>query len=146
MKVPSQKLTTLLGHHEVSHVDLFQVDAEGFDYEILKMLFATDFRPSIVSFENTHLSPADKRACALDLAAQIIPLHLGRARHFRLDGSRGPQRTRNVGVEIREASAGRAGIDTRHRPGSGDATVRVSASLSPAARAARTPGAAFPSR
>ena len=70
VQVPSQKLSTLLDLHGVSHVDLLQVDTEGFDYEILKMLFATDIRPPIISFENAHLSPSDKRACAEDLATR----------------------------------------------------------------------------
>jgi FkbM family methyltransferase len=70
VRVPSLRLSTLLDRHGVSHPDLFQVDTEGFDYEVLKMLFATDIRPPIISFENDHLSPADKRACAEDLAAR----------------------------------------------------------------------------
>ena len=64
LQVPTLSLQTLLAKHKVDHVDLLQVDTEGFDYEILKMLWATPLRPPIINFESAHLSREDKLACA----------------------------------------------------------------------------------
>ncbi len=64
LQVPTLSLKTLLAKHNVDHVDLLQVDTEGFDYEILKMLWATPLRPPIINFESAHLGRAEKLACA----------------------------------------------------------------------------------
>jgi FkbM family methyltransferase len=39
----------------VEHVDLLQVDAEGYDAEIVRMFDFARYRPSIVRFESKHL-------------------------------------------------------------------------------------------
>lgn len=49
-------------------VDLIQVDAEGFDYEIIRSIDFWKLRPAIVRFEYRHLSNADADAC-IDLLA-----------------------------------------------------------------------------
>jgi FkbM family methyltransferase len=46
----------------VDRVDLLQVDAEGFDAEIIRMFDFDRWRPSIVNFESVHLSPEDHDA------------------------------------------------------------------------------------
>jgi hypothetical protein len=38
--------------------------AEGFDFEILKMLWAMPIRPEIICFECEHLNRSDKITCA----------------------------------------------------------------------------------
>jgi FkbM family methyltransferase len=43
----------------VERVDLLQVDAEGYDAEIIRMFDFGRWRPSIVHFESVHLSPED---------------------------------------------------------------------------------------
>ena len=43
----------------VGRVDLLQVDVEGYDAEILRMFDFESYRPSIVRFENRHLTRAD---------------------------------------------------------------------------------------
>lgn len=43
-------------------VDFLQIDAEGFDYEILKTVDLRRFRPEIINFESHHLSPQDLSA------------------------------------------------------------------------------------
>ena len=67
VQVPSMTLQTLLRKHDVRRLDWLQLDTEGFDFEILKMLFQTQLRPSIISFETAHLSRYDKLACAAAL-------------------------------------------------------------------------------
>ena len=48
-------------------VDLVHVDAEGHDYEILKMLIASTVRPLLIIYEHRHLSSSDNLACKADL-------------------------------------------------------------------------------
>lgn len=40
-------------------LDLIQIDVEGFDYEILKMIDFREMKPSIIKFECVNLSSAD---------------------------------------------------------------------------------------
>jgi FkbM family methyltransferase len=57
-------MTTLLAKHRVDHIDLLQIDAEGFDYEVIKMtLGGSRPRPRLIRYEHLHLSPADRVAC-----------------------------------------------------------------------------------
>ena len=49
-------LSTLLQKHHVKRIDLLQIDTEGYDFEIIKMI---DFRacaPAIIHYEHRHLS------------------------------------------------------------------------------------------
>lgn len=62
--VPTKTMTTLLSDHGIERVHLLQVDAEGFDYEILKMTFAANIMPDIINFESWHLSFEQKRHIA----------------------------------------------------------------------------------
>jgi FkbM family methyltransferase len=64
ISVPALSLRTLLQKHGISKVDWLQLDTEGFDFEILKMLWATPIRPEIISFECEHLNRSDKIGCA----------------------------------------------------------------------------------
>lgn len=43
-------------------IDLIQIDTEGFDYEILKMIDFESVRPGIVHFEHKHLGSEDRDA------------------------------------------------------------------------------------
>ncbi|MEX0780143.1 MAG: FkbM family methyltransferase [Balneolales bacterium] len=59
-------LDTLLEKHTIKNIDLLHVDAEGYDYEIIKMINFNKFKPEIILFEHKHLSIADyKKAMAL---------------------------------------------------------------------------------
>ena len=49
-----------------------QLDTEGFDFEILKMLWRTPFRPKVIGFESLHLKRDDKLACAASLRREGI--------------------------------------------------------------------------
>ena len=51
---------------QIDHVDLLQVDAEGYDGEIIRMFPFDLIRPGIVHFERKHLSRRDLTNC-LDL-------------------------------------------------------------------------------
>jgi FkbM family methyltransferase len=50
---------TLLRRYPVGHVDVLQIDTEGFDAEILRLFNVPARRPAIINFEHRHLSEAD---------------------------------------------------------------------------------------
>jgi hypothetical protein len=54
----------------VEHIDLLQIDAEGYDVVILRLFDAPSRKPAIVRFEPAHLSPQDYRGC-LDLLVSL---------------------------------------------------------------------------
>ena len=50
---------SLLDKYRLTHIDLLQIDTEGYDYEILKMVSCTEIHPYIINFEFIHLTPSD---------------------------------------------------------------------------------------
>lgn len=66
--VPVLSVRSLLAKHQVRRVDLLQIDTEGFDYEIIKMLRDTAVRPEVIHFESGGLGPQELIEC-LDLLA-----------------------------------------------------------------------------
>ena len=51
---------SLIDKYRLTCIDLLQIDTEGYDYEILKMVFSTKIRPHIINFEFVHLTPSDQ--------------------------------------------------------------------------------------
>jgi FkbM family methyltransferase len=49
----------ILDNLEDVATDYFQIDTEGFDYEVLKMVDFNSFKPSVIKFEFINLSPKD---------------------------------------------------------------------------------------
>ena len=49
----------LVDKHSIKKIDFIQIDAEGFDYEILKMIPLADFKVDFIMFENRHLPDQD---------------------------------------------------------------------------------------
>jgi FkbM family methyltransferase len=68
--VPARTLDTLITETGMPRIDLMQIDTEGHDFEILKMLLHTALRPPIINFESEHLNHHEKRACCEMLAAE----------------------------------------------------------------------------
>ncbi|MBW4535793.1 MAG: FkbM family methyltransferase [Pleurocapsa minor HA4230-MV1] len=68
VEVPGISLTSLIKKHCIQHVNLLQIDTEGFDYEILQMAFQSNLLPDIINFEYTHLLPEVTRECGNLLA------------------------------------------------------------------------------
>lgn len=69
-RVPTVRLDTLLARHRVSKIDLLVIDTEGHDWEILRALDFTRFRPVLLMFEHQHLSANDKAAAYALLQTQ----------------------------------------------------------------------------
>jgi FkbM family methyltransferase len=61
--VPALDLKTLLSKHKISQVDLLQIDTEGYDYEIIKLLSDSPIRPEIIHFESAFLNAELKHEC-----------------------------------------------------------------------------------
>ncbi len=60
---------SLCRKHDVKQVDLLHIDAEGYDFEILKSINFENYRPRILIFEHFHLTPADHATCRSQLRA-----------------------------------------------------------------------------
>jgi len=52
-----------LAEAKLDRVDLLQIDTEGFDFEVIKMLDAAGIAPKIIRYEHHHLSRSDNHAC-----------------------------------------------------------------------------------
>jgi FkbM family methyltransferase len=55
-------LPQLFARHGLDHVDLLQIDAEGYDYEILRTVDFSKFRPEFINYERILLYE-DEPAC-----------------------------------------------------------------------------------
>jgi FkbM family methyltransferase len=60
--VPTVTFNELVRQYRVGRVDFLQIDCEGYDYEILKMMDFKKFTPQIINFEHVLLSETDRRA------------------------------------------------------------------------------------
>jgi FkbM family methyltransferase len=70
LQVPCLTLSSLFAKYAVQTVDLLQIDAEGYDYEILKLVDFRETKPKIIHFEHAHLGPAEKGECIQLLVSQ----------------------------------------------------------------------------
>jgi FkbM family methyltransferase len=61
LTVRSSTFPSLLASHSVPRYDFLQIDAEGFDYEVLKAAEIGRYRPSFINYEHEHLSERDQQ-------------------------------------------------------------------------------------
>ena len=62
-KVKADHLMNIIGSNfngDYYNVDLFQVDTEGFDYEVIKMIDFKKLHPKIIKFEFVNLEPSNR--------------------------------------------------------------------------------------
>ncbi len=65
-EVQTIALNTLLEKHKVEHIDMLQIDTEGYDYKVLSQLDFTRYKPLVINMEYVHLSDEEKMStCAL---------------------------------------------------------------------------------
>jgi FkbM family methyltransferase len=57
--VPSCTLNKLISKHDISNLDILQIDVEGHDYNVLKTIDLSKTTPRIVQLETGHLSTND---------------------------------------------------------------------------------------
>ena len=60
---------TLLQKYNLTPLDWLQIDAEGYDFEIIKMLKIEKTSPTVIVFEHSHLSKEDYATCTTHLQA-----------------------------------------------------------------------------
>jgi len=53
----------LFSRHRVKRIDLLQIDVEGYDYELLKLLDFQIMKPRLIRYEHRHLSLSDIASC-----------------------------------------------------------------------------------
>ena len=69
-EVNCTSIDNLLFKHHFDCLDLLQIDAEGYDFEIIKLIDFTRLKPPIICFEYFHLSENDRAACEKILSKQ----------------------------------------------------------------------------
>ena len=75
VEVPTLTVPSLLARHGVAQVNILQVDTEGFDYEVVRMVLAAGVEPALIRYEHLHLPTAKRLACADLLAGRGYRLH-----------------------------------------------------------------------
>lgn len=76
--------TRLFEEAGIPRVDMLQVDAEGYDHEVLRLFEIPTRRPAIIRFEHKHLRPADYGQAIGMLVDLGVPVHSLRREHARL--------------------------------------------------------------
>jgi FkbM family methyltransferase len=61
--VPCLTFRSLCEKHGLDVIDLLLIDAEGYDYEVLKHVDLSRHRPALVVYEHRHLDPRRRAAC-----------------------------------------------------------------------------------
>jgi FkbM family methyltransferase len=67
--VPCLSVATLLTRHQIEHCDLLVIDAEGWDWRLLRQFDLARLRPKLILYEHQHLAP-EERAQAHQFLAQ----------------------------------------------------------------------------
>ena len=66
--VPGITFKTLVNKYQISTIDVLQIDTEGYDFEILKMAFASNIAdPKIINFEYKNLNSTN-----VDMAIKLL--------------------------------------------------------------------------
>ncbi len=70
--VPAMTLAELLEQHQVTRLDLLQIDAEGYDAEIIKMLDTLPLRPAIIRFEHGLSDGIMTKAAFMECVERLV--------------------------------------------------------------------------
>lgn len=62
VSVRCENFEYILDKYKISKLDLLQIDAEGYDFELLKIFPFTRVIPKIIHFEHIHLDKSDRNA------------------------------------------------------------------------------------
>ncbi len=68
-KITAISPQTLISKYNIRKIDLLQIDAEGFDVEIIKMMDIANTQPGMIVFEDSHLSDDALKDCHALLTA-----------------------------------------------------------------------------
>jgi FkbM family methyltransferase len=70
IEVPCLTFASLCSKHGIDSFDLVQIDTEGHDFEIVKLIDFDELRPRLVMYEHLHLDEATRGACSAHLSSQ----------------------------------------------------------------------------
>jgi FkbM family methyltransferase len=62
-KVACMTFESLCRKHDIKVVNLVQIDTEGYDFEVIKLIDFTRLLPELLVYEHFHLSAEDQQAC-----------------------------------------------------------------------------------
>lgn len=66
VKVPAMTFQSLVTKHRIDKISLLQIDAEGFDFEVIKMAIASATLPEVINYEFVNLTLKDRvESCKL---------------------------------------------------------------------------------
>lgn len=68
-EVNTQTFSGLCEREKIQQIDLVQMDTEGFDYEIIKLIDFERYRPRLLIYEHLHLDETTRRECEQRLLA-----------------------------------------------------------------------------
>jgi FkbM family methyltransferase len=75
--VPSVTIETLVSRHGLREIDLLQIDAEGYDAQIVGTIPLAKIRPRFISFEHRHLQRGEFDRCCETLVKHGYRLAVG---------------------------------------------------------------------
>ena len=85
MLVPCITLQNLFKRYDIKQLDVFHVDVEGYDYEIIRHLDIHNLRPTVVIYEHIHLLEWQKMECESHLRNQSYYLFVQGSNTIALD-------------------------------------------------------------
>lgn len=71
-------LSQLIDRYQIERIDLLHTDVEGFDFEVIRQLDFARFQPTIILYEDFHLSDAARNDCRELLLAHGYKLEDGK--------------------------------------------------------------------
>jgi FkbM family methyltransferase len=74
---PRLSFSALLKKHDVTKIDLLQIDVEGYDFQIIKSIDFEQISPRIIRFEHANLRAIEKAQCVDFLIAKDYKLLIG---------------------------------------------------------------------
>lgn len=63
VEVACSTFESICTRHRVEAIDLVQIDTEGYDYEVIKLIDLERYGPKLLMYEHLHLTPADRHEC-----------------------------------------------------------------------------------
>jgi len=70
-KVQADTLMNIVNkNYNYNYIDFIQIDTEGFDYEVIKMIDFNTIKPYIIKYESVNLPKKDKENLSLMLKEQ----------------------------------------------------------------------------
>jgi len=72
LKVRCITIASLLQEHGLDRCDLLQIDAEGYDYQIIRTIDFNAVKPLIIRFEHAHMTDDESNQCIELLASHAF--------------------------------------------------------------------------